>query len=126
MPDGSMAEETLTVVPVGEWIYVERIRRTHTDGGIHLPQTFKAGKHGYSAAQKMNAVQDHFMVRVLATGPEVPNSEAAGLQQGDYALCWAFAEGDGARLWTGESSGEKDRLFVKPSDIVCALDEVTL
>lgn len=130
MADGSMAEERLTVLPVGSWLYVERIRKTMSDGGsIHLPQTFKAGKHGYSAREKMNAVSDTFLVRVLATGPEVARSEAAGLEQGDHALVYSFADAidDPNRgLWSGESSGERDRIFIRPGDIVCALDEVEL
>ena len=84
-----------------------------------LPQTFD---HKHSARKRLNAVADHFLVRVLATGPEVARSEAAGLEQGDHALVWSYAEGSGERLWTGESTGERDRLFVRPSDVVCAVD----
>lgn len=123
-----MADCPLTVLPVGSWIYCERIRKTRSDGGlIHLPQTFKAGKHGYSAREKMNAVSDTFLVRVLATGPEVARSEAAGLEQGDHALVYSFADAiddPNSGLWTGESSGESDRLFIRPSDVVCGVEDV--
>ncbi len=114
--------ETLTVVPIRDWLYVERIKETKTTGGILLPETFKAGKSGLSARQKMNAIKDHFLVKVLATGPEVQKSEASGLFQGDHALVWSYAEGDGSKLFTGETGGEKDRLFIKPGDVVCAVD----
>lgn len=114
--------ELQTVVPIGSWIYVERIREKVSSGGIHLPETFRAGKSGLSARERINAIRDHFLVRVLATGPDVQKSEAAGLFQGDHALIWSYAEGDGSKLYTGESVGEKDRLFIKPNDVVCAVD----
>jgi co-chaperonin GroES (HSP10) len=109
-----------TVVPIRDNIYVERVPKRVTPGGIHLPETFRAGKSGLSARERMNAIPDHF--RVLATGPEVQKSEAAGLFQGDHALVWSYAKGDGTKLYTGESVGEKDRLFIKPNDVVCAVD----
>ncbi len=114
--------ELLTVVPIRDWLYVERIPERTSPGGIHLVETFRAGKSGLSARERMNAVKDHFMVRVLATGPDVQKSEAAGLFQGDFALVWSFAGGDGSKLMTGENVGEKDRLFIKPNDVVCAVD----
>ena len=114
--------EPATVVPIGSWIYVERIAERMSPGGIHLPETFRAGKSGLSARERINAIKDHFMVLVLATGPDVQKSEAAGLLQGDHALVWSYAEGDGSKLYTGESVGEKDRLFIKPGDVVCAVD----
>lgn len=117
-----MAEEALTVLPCGTWIYVERIRKTETDGGILIPATFD---HKHSARRRLGAVADHFLVRVLATGPEVARSEAAGLEQGDHALVYSYAEqmDDAHRgLWTGESTGERDRLFIRPGDVVCAVD----
>jgi len=115
-------EEAVSISPIADWIYVERVREKVTAGGIYLPETFKAGKHGHSAREKMNAVPDHFMARVLATGPAVQRSEAHGLFQGDMALVWSYADGDGSKLYTGESVGERDRLFIKPKDVVCALD----
>ncbi len=114
--------ETLTVVPIRDWLYVEKVIERLSPGGIHLVECFKAGKSGLSARQRINAIKDHFLVRVLATGPEVQKSEAAGLFQGDHALVWSYAEGDGSKLYTGESGGEKDRLFIKPGDVVCAVD----
>ncbi len=111
-----------TVVPIGSWIYVEKVPERMSPGGIHLVETFRAGKNGLSARERINAIKDHFLVRVLATGPEVHKSEASGLFQGDHALVWSYADGDGSKLYTGESVGEKDRLFVRPNDIVCAVD----
>ena len=111
-----------TVVPIGSWIYVERIPEKVSPGGILIPETFRAGKSGLSARERINAIKDHFLVRVLATGPEVQKSEAHGLFQGDHALVWSYAAGDGSKLYTGESVGEKHRLFIKPNDVVCAVD----
>lgn len=120
MLDGKVPD---VVVPVGTWIFVRKIRKTITAGGIHLVQAFKAGKHGSSAREKMNAVPDYFEAVVLATGPEVRTSEAAGLEQGDRCLVWSYAEGDGSRLYTGEDVGMRDHLFIRPSDVVCAIDD---
>ncbi len=114
--------ELETVVPIGTWIYVERIPEKVSPGGIHIPETFRAGKSGLSARERINSIKDHFLVRVLATGPEVQKSEAHGLFQGDHALVWSYAAGDGSKLYTGESVGEKHRLFIKPNDVVCAVD----
>jgi co-chaperonin GroES (HSP10) len=115
-------DEPLTISPIRDWLYVERLREKESPGGIIFPETFKTGKGGFSAREKMNAVKDHFMVRVLATGPEVQRSEVSGLFQGDHALVWSYAAGDGSKLFTGESVGERDRLFIKPNDVVCAVD----
>ncbi len=115
-------DEPLTVCPIRDVLYVEKIPRLKSSGGIHLVEVFKAGKSGLSARERMNAIPDYFMVRVLATGPEVQKSEAAGLFQGDHALVWSYAAGDGSKLMTGDGSGEKDRLFIKPNDVVCAID----
>ncbi len=108
-----------TLSPLHDWIYVERLRVAESTGGILFPATFKAGKRGHSAREKMNATSDHFSARVLATGPEVRE-----LAAGDEVLIWTFAEGDGTRLWTvdGFNSGERDRFFIKPDDVVCAVE----
>ena len=108
--------------PLGDWIYVERVREAVSKGGIFLPQTFKAGRTGHSASAKINAVPDTFTALVLATGPDVQKSEASGLHQGDHAFVHAYADGDGTRLWTGEDCGERDRMFIKPKDVICAVD----
>ena len=115
-------DEALIVIPIRDWLYVEKIPERMSPGGIHLVETFRAGKSGVSARERMNAVKDHFTVRVLATGPEVQRSEASGLFQGDLALVWSYAAGDGSKLFTGETGGEKNRLFIKPNDVVCGLD----
>ncbi len=108
----------MTIRPLRDLLYVEKIRPTHSPGGLlHLPSTFRAGKGGHSAREKMNATADHFPAKVLAVGPQVRE-----VKPGDTVLVWTFAEGDGSKLWTGDSVGEKDRLFIKPDDIVCAQD----
>ncbi len=111
-----------TISPIRDWLYVERQRQKVTPGGILLPDTFKAGKSGFSARQKMNAVADYFLAKVIATGPEVSKSEVAGLGQDDHCFVWSYADGDGSKLFVGESVGERDRIFVKPKDILCAVD----
>ena len=110
--------------PLRNLVYVEKIRETVSKGGIHLPQTFRAGKNGHSVREKMNAVADVFRAKVLAVGPEV-----RGLSEGDECMVYTFAEGDGSTLWTGTSDDGKradkaQRLFVRyPDDIVCAVDK---
>lgn len=109
--------EPNVIRPLRDQLYVQRIRETASAGGIILPETFKAGKNGFSARQKMNAVPDHYRARVLATGPDVRE-----LAQGDEVLVWSYADGDGSKLYTGEGVGEKDKLFIKMDDVVCAID----
>jgi co-chaperonin GroES (HSP10) len=109
--------EPNVIRPMGDRLYVQRIRETVTAGGIVLPETFKAGKNGFSARQKMNAVKDTFHARVLATGPDVRE-----LAQGDEVIVYSFADGDGSKLYTGDAVGEKDKLFIKMDDVVCAVD----
>lgn len=103
--------------PLGSRLYVERIRPAVTPGGIHLPETFKAGKHGSSARQKVNAIEDTFRATVLAIGPDVRE-----LSPGDIVVVFSFAEGDGSKLYTGESVGEKGRMFIGLDDVVCAIE----
>ncbi len=113
---------TQILTPIRDWLYVERIRETVTPGGILIPESFRAGKSGHSARLKMEAVRDYFLARVVATGPDVAKSEVSGLEQGDHAFVWSYADGDGSKLFTGETVGEKDHLFIKPKDVLCAVD----
>lgn len=108
----------MTIRPLRDLLYVERLRPKMTPGGLHLPETFKAGRTGHSAREKMNAISDTFPARVLAVGPQVREVEP-----GDEILVLTFADGDGSKLWTGENVGERDRMFIKPDDIVCARSE---
>ncbi len=104
--------------PLRDQLYVQRIAETHYTGGVILkPGTFKAGKNGFSARERMNGVADYFAARVLAIGPDVRE-----LSQGDEVLVWSYAEGDGTKLMTGDSVGEKDKMFVKMADVVCAIE----
>ncbi len=118
----ALETETWTVSPIRDVLYVERMRPKATPGGILLPETFRAGRSGLSARERINSIPDLFLVRVLATGPEVQKSEASGLFQGDHALVWSYAAGDGSKLYTGESVGEMDRLFIRPNDVATAVD----
>jgi hypothetical protein len=98
---------------VGARLYVERVTRTTTEGGLHLPQTFSPSKR-FGQRERMNAVPDYFLAKVLAVGPD----EKSGLQPGDLTYVWshAGAGGDKQRLWVGETVGDKDRLFINGED----------
>lgn len=105
------------IVPLRDRLYVQRLREKVSAGGIHFPETFRAGRHGHSAREKMNAVRDTFHAKVLAVGPDVRE-----LTQGDEVVVYSFAEGDGTKLYTGDSVGERDRMFIGIDDVVCAID----
>lgn len=92
--------------PLGVQMYVEKIRPLKSHGGIHLPESFD---YRFSAKKKFDAIPDFFIAKILAIGPD----ERSGLQVGDHTLVWTYAEGDGSKLFSGESVGEKNRLFIK-------------
>jgi len=95
--------------PIGARMYVERIRPKQTPGGLHIPECFKAGKNGLSARERMNGIPDYFLVRILAIGSE----ECSGFRPGDHTFVWSYREGDGSRLYTGDSVGERDRIVIR-------------
>ena len=105
-PQGPSTDDPNVIRPLRDQLYVQRVRPTQTEGGIVLPATFN---YRFSARQKMNAVPDYFLAKVLAVGPE----ERSGLQPGDHTFVWSYADGDGSKLYVGESVGERDRLFIK-------------
>jgi co-chaperonin GroES (HSP10) len=105
------------VRPIRDNIYIQRIRPAQSAGGIIFPTSFKFGKSGFSAKAKMDAIPDVFPAHVLALGPEVRE-----LSVGDEIMVYTYAEGDGSKLYTGETTGERERLFIRPDDVVCAVD----
>lgn len=105
------------IKPTREKIYIQRLREEQSSGGILFPSCFKAGKNGFSAREKINAVPDTFYARVLAVGPEVRE-----LAPGDEVIVYSYAAGDGKQLWTGTSVGERDKIFIDPDDVVCAVE----
>ena len=108
-------EGARVVRPLGDWILIEKIVPKKSESGlIHLPETFN---HKHSATLKHGAVADYFKARVLARGPRVPSE----LEQFDEVFVYTYADGDGTRLYTGEDSGEKRRMFIKPRDIIAAV-----
>ncbi len=111
-----MSGEPNVIRPLRDQLYVQRLRESVSAGGIIFPETFSPKKK-FGARERMNAVPDHFRAKVLATGPDVRE-----LAQGDEVLVWSYADGDGSKLWTGEGVGEKDKLFIKADDVVCALE----
>lgn len=103
-----MNEQGPFIRPIGARMYVERVKETHWRDSIVLkPETFAPQKK-FGARERMNAIPDFFLAKVLAVGPE----EKSGLQPGDHTLVWSYADGDGSKLYTGESVGEKGRLFI--------------
>ena len=105
-----------TIRPLGDNIYIQRVRVEESRGGIIFPSTFRLKKQ-FSARERLNAVPDLFHAFVLAIGPDVRE-----LSQGDEIIVHAYAEGNVNTLWTGTSVGEKDRMFIKPNDVVCAVE----
>jgi co-chaperonin GroES (HSP10) len=100
-----------TVRPLGNRLYVERVKRERTEGGIIIPETFDTK---FSARLKHAAVPDYFLARVLAKGEEVRED----IDVGALTYVWTYAEGDGSKLWTGDDSGEKGRMFITERDLV--------
>jgi len=107
---------TTAVKPLRNLVYVEKIRRTRSGGGIEIP--IFGAFCGHSAKKKMAATPDYFPARVLAIGPDVKE-----IAPGDEVLVETFAEGDGSKLYTGENIGEQDRLMVMyPNDVLCVVE----
>lgn len=128
-----MSDQPETLRAAYDWIYIEKIVPNETalgeevtEGGIIIPATFKSG---FSARLKVNAIKDTFHARVLSIGRDV---RAPDLAQFDEVIVYTYADSDGSKgvsvnpsidnLFSGESSGEKNRLFIKLDDIVCAVD----
>ncbi len=112
-----MSDPIATAVrPLRDLVYVEKVRKTQSDGGILFPQP--GAFCGHSARKKTAATPDYFTARVLSVGPEVRE-----LSPGDEVLVYTYAEGDGSKLYTGENIGERERLIVKyPGDFLCAVE----
>ncbi len=109
------------ICPLHDNIYVEKIVETETAGGIVIPGSFD---YRFSARLKFGAIPDYFRAKVLAVGPnkrELMDSEGQALAYGDEVYVYSYAGGDGSKLMTGESVGEKGRCFIKPDDIVMAV-----
>jgi co-chaperonin GroES (HSP10) len=102
--------------PLHDRIYIQKLRVAESKGGIIFPETFKLRKQ-FSARERLNSVPDLFHAIVLACGPDVRE-----LSQGDEIIVYSFADSDGSKMYTGDSVGEKDRMFIGPDDVVCAVD----
>ncbi len=101
------AEVPNVIRPLGVQMYVEKIKPLKSDSGLlHLPESFD---FRFSAKKKFDAIPDVFLARVLAVGPD----ECSGLQPGDHTFVWSYAEDPHNRLMTGESVGERNRMFIK-------------
>lgn len=112
----ALGETPLRVLKAhGEWLYIEKIVQTMTEGGLHIPQTADYKKN---PRLRFAGVENTFRARVLSVGSRVSEP----VYQGDEIVVWTFAEGDGSTLYTGENVGEKRRLFIKQKDVVCVLE----
>jgi co-chaperonin GroES (HSP10) len=117
------AEDDLrnVICPIRDNIYIERSIEKQSAGGIIFPETFN---YRFSARLKMNAIPDVFRAKVLAVGTdtrELRDGDGVAIAYGDEVYVYSYAEGDGSKLYTGESVGEKSRIFIKPKDIVFAV-----
>lgn len=100
--------------PLRNLVYVERVKREVSAGGILLPQTFDNQNR---PSLRHGAVADYFEAKVLAVGPLVQE-----LTVGDTILVHTYAGGDGSKLYTGEGTTDAERLFVKyPEDLLAAV-----
>lgn len=116
--DGKVVDESddapRALRAIGEHIYIQRLRVAESKGGILFPSTFRLKKQ-FSARERINSVPDLFHAIVLSCGPRVRE-----LSQGDEIIVYSFARDE--QLYTGVSVGEKDRMFIGPGDVVCAID----
>jgi hypothetical protein len=99
---------------IGEHIYIQRLRVAESKGGIIFPETFSLRKK-FSARERLNSVPELFHAIVLSVGPRVRE-----LAQGNEIIVYSFAKDE--HLYTGTSVGEKDRMFIGPEDVVCAVE----
>lgn len=99
---------------IGEHIYIQRLRVTESKGGIIFPASFAPSKR-FSARERINAVPEIFHAIILSCGPRVRE-----LSQGDEIIVYSFSSG--SDLYTGVNVGEKDRMFIEPNDVVCAVE----
>ena len=99
---------------IGNHIYIQRLRVAESKGGIIFPATFSLSKK-FSARERLNSVPELFHAIVLSCGPRVRE-----LSQGDEIIVYSFARDES--LYTGVSVGEKDRMFIEPDDVVCAVE----
>lgn len=106
-----MIEPSSQIKPLRDFLLVERLEghgvERVTKGGIVIPATNEA---------RAKTKNDYFRARVIAVGPDVkdpPNPET------EHVLVYTWA-GD-ETLYTGIHAG-RNRLFIRPDDIVCAVD----
>jgi co-chaperonin GroES (HSP10) len=110
----------VNVRPIGDNVLVERVtghgvERT-TAGGIVIPATSEA---------KATTKNDVFRARILAAGPDAKDVQRAVEDGFEHVLVYAWRDTStdmGKGLYTGVQTG-KNRLFIKPDDIVMALTE---
>jgi len=98
------------VTPLRDLLFVETLdmgRERVTAGGIVIPAT-----QGARAKTK----SDLWRGRVLAVGPEVRDVEP-----GQDVIVHTWAEGDGTKLYSGESVGGH-RSFIRAGDVACVVE----
>lgn len=108
---------TPNIRPIGDNVLVERLEghgiERVTKGGIVIPATCEA---------KAKTKNDVFRARVLAVGPDAKEVRDAVSEGFDHVLVYAWRGDSGQGLYTGTPLG-RDRLFIKPDDIIVALAE---
>ncbi len=105
-----------SIRPLGERILVTRLEghgiETVSKGGIIIPAT---------AERSVRTKADYFRVRVDAIGEDAEKAFAPGeLRPGDEVLVYTYS-GSAETVFTGEGA-VGHRLFVKPNDILCAVE----
>lgn len=102
------------VQPLRNLVYIERLKREVSAGGIHLAQTWD---HRNNPRLKYAGIKDYFEAKVLSVGPQVRE-----VNPGDTVLVYTFTE-DNTKLWTGEKA-DGDRLFVAyPDDLLAVVED---
>lgn len=101
--------------PLRDRILVERLEghgiERVSPGGIIIPAICE---------KNVQTKSDTFRARVLAIGPEADRELQGDLKPGDEVLLYTF-DGHPDRVFTGDLGGESG-LFVRPDDILCAVE----
>lgn len=102
------------VRPLRDLLYVRRVKREKTAGGILIPAAFD---HHNKPSLRVGAVPDYFEAEILAMGPEVRE-----VTVGAHVLVKTWAGTDKRALYAGEAIDDQ-HLFVRyPDDLIGALD----
>lgn len=100
--------------PLRDLIQITRVEghgiETVSKGGIILPATRE---------KSVRTKADYFRARIEAMGPEAEKAFAGELRPGDEVFVYTYS-GTDESVFTGDRADS--RLFVKPDDIICAVE----